>query len=821
MINTTKYVLLLGILLCAGAIFGQKTKVSGKVVDAATLEPIPYASVYFKDSKIGVTTDFDGKFVIETYYVTDSLSASSIGYKTKSYKVKKDRVQVIDFKLETASISLAEVEIKADKKAENPAHVIFKKIIKNKKINNREKLAAYEYELYNKVEFDLNNLSDEFMSKKVLKPFEFVWDNLDSSDQKVYLPVFMTESLSDFYYRKNPKSEKEIIKATRVSGIENNSVSQFLGDMYQNVNIYDNNIIVFGKSFVSPLSGLGLGFYDYYLEDSTFIDDKWCYNIIFQPKRKQELTFKGDFWVNDTTYAIKKIDATISEDANINYIYGLKVEQEFDEVEPEVWMITKDKLIVDFNITKKTMGFYGRKTTTYKNFVINQPRPDEFYKGTSDIEVKDDANAKEEQYWEAARHIDLSDNEKEIYAMVDSIQNIPQFKTIADIISLFVSGYKVVGNFEIGPYFTLYSFNPIEGNRVRFGGRTSNKFSTKTMLEGYVAYGFRDKEYKYGGGVTQILRKNPRTSVYIGGKKDIEQLGQAAGAFREDNVLSSVFRRNPAVKLTEVTQFKSFVEKEWFYGLSNKLIFTHRVLKPLGELEYLHVNDADQTTAINHIITSDLTLYTRFAYKEKFVSGEFERISLGTKYPTLEFFYTVGLSGVLKSQYDYQKFVARVRDKLRLGPFGVLKIRLEAGKIWGALPFPLLQLHQGNETFFYDESAFNTMNYFEFVSDQWASASTTYHLEGLFFNKLPLFRKLKWREVVSMKAVIGSYDVRNSQELILLPNTFTLTKPFVEGSVGIENIFKFLRVDALYRLSYLDNPDIVKFGIRAKLQFDF
>lgn len=821
MSTATRYFFLLGFLLFSGVLFGQKTKVSGTVTDASTGEAIPYASVWFQGSKIGVSTDFDGKFLIETYYATDSLSASSLGYSTLSFKVKKDREQVINFSLETASIALAEVEIKADKKAENPAHVIFRHILKNKKVNNRAKLDAYEYELYNKVEFDLNNLTEEFRSKKVLKPFEFIWENLDSTDQKIYLPVFMTESVSDFYYRKNPKNEKEVIKATRVSGIENNSVSQFLGDMYQNVNIYDNNIIVFGKSFISPLSGLGLGFYDYYLEDSTFIDDKWCYNILFQPKRKQELTFNGNFWVNDTTYAIKQIEATISEDANINYIYGLKVEQEFDEVEPEVWMITQDKLVVDFNITKKTMGFYGRKTTTYKNFKINKARDDEFYKGTSDIDVKDDANKKDENYWDLARHIELSENEKNIYEMVDSIQNIPQFKTIADVISLFVSGYKVIGNFEIGPYYTLYSFNPVEGNRIRFGGRTSNKFSTKTMIEGYAAYGFKDRKYKYGGGVTKILNKNPRIAFYVGGKKDVEQLGQAEGAFREDNVLSSVFRRNPAAKLTEVTQFKSYFEKEWFYGLSNKLIFTHRVLKPLGELEYLRINDTDNTTKINHIITSDITLYTRFAYKEKFVSGEFERISLGTKYPTLEFFYTIGIPEVLKSQYEYQKFVARLRDKLRMGPFGVIKIRLEAGKIWGTLPFPLLQLHQGNETFFYDESAFNTMNYFEFVSDEWASAAVTYHMEGLFFNKLPLFRKLKWREVVSMKTVVGNYNERNSSELILLPNTYTLSKPFVEGSIGIENIFKFLRVDALYRLSYLDNPDIVKFGLRAKLQFDF
>jgi hypothetical protein len=238
-------------------------------------------------------------------------------------------------------------------------------------------------------------------------------------------------------------------------------------------------------------------------------------------------------------------------------------------------------------------------------------------------------------------------------------------------------------------------------------------------------------------------------------------------------------------------------------------------------LEYLRFNDADVKVNVPSITTSEVTLYTRFAYKEKFLSGEFERVSLGTKYPTLEVALSMGLPDVLGSDYSYKKAVVRLGDKVRFGPFGYARVQLEAGEIFGNLPYPLLQLHQGNETFFYDESAFNTMNFFEFVSDRWASAAVTYHLEGLFLNKIPLFRRLKWREVVSAKAVIGEFDPQNEKLLLLPENTYTLSQPFVEGAVGVENIFKFLRVDALYRLSYLDHPNIVRFGIRAKLQIDF
>jgi hypothetical protein len=320
-----------------------------------------------------------------------------------------------------------------------------------------------------------------------------------------------------------------------------------------------------------------------------------------------------------------------------------------------------------------------------------------------------------------------------------------------------------------------------------------------------------------------MLSKQPRKLAGFFIKQDVEQLGQAEGAFQQDNILSSVFRRNPANKLTGVTEYKGWYEHEWFYGLQNQLIFSRRELRPLGALSYERLTDEDPDLKVNvnSLVTSELTLYTRFAYKEKYVSGEFERVSLGSKYPVLELALTAGIPDFMESDYQYQRVKLRIKDKVRFGPLGYANLRGEVGKIFGNLPFPLLELHQGNETFVYDESAFNTMNFFEFVSDEWVSASASWHLDGFFFNKVPLFRKLKWREVVSAKGVIGRFDPANEDILVLPENTFTLSKPFAEAAVGIENIFKFLRVDALYRLTYLDNPNIVRFGIRAKLQIDF
>jgi hypothetical protein len=823
------HILTLLVVLAIGQLaIAQKTVVSGRVTDAVTKEPLPFTPVVFVGTKSGASTDMDGNYRIETYYSSDSLRAMAIGYQPLSFRVKQGTESVINFEVKPLENVTGEVVIRPDE-GPNPAIALIKNVLRNKKINNREKLDAYEYEAYNKVEFDLNNISDKFQERKILKAFDFVFEGVDTSQKKPYLPVFMTESLSDFYFKRDPKFSKEVVKATKVSGVDNQSINQFLGDMYQNINVYDNELVIFSKSFTSPISAYCLGFYDYDLIDSAWIDNKWCYQIQFFPRRKAELLFFGEMWINDSTYAVKSIEATIAEGANINWIKDFQVKQEFNEVEDEVWMITKDQLLIDFNVMDKKMGVYGRKTSTYKKFVINKPQQPEFYKGITDIVVNKDASDKTEEFWDASRHIELSDKEKRVYNMVDTLKSLPQFKTVADVINLFISGYKVIGKFEFGPYYTYYSYNPIEGNRLRFGGRTSNAFSKKLMLEGYGAYGFRDERFKFGTGFIYVLNKNPRMAFAASCKRDMEQLGTSSGAFRQDNVLSSLFRRNPANKLTDVTELTGYFEREWLYGLSNKLYFNHRVLRPAGT-NYRYVRFKPEIAAdekVNFLITSEFSIYTRFAYKEKFVYGEFERVSLGTTFPVLEVQYTHALPGLLGAQFNYDKLVARVSDKIRFGPFGYINISSEAGKIFGNLPYPMLMMHQGNETFFYDESSYNTMNYFEFVSDEWVSLWATYHADGLFFNKIPLMRRLKWREVASAKAVVGGYNKDN--DLILsrdfnndgVADIYTLTKPYVEAALGVENIFKFLRVDFIWRLSYLDHANIVKYGIRAKLQVNF
>ncbi|MEZ4806649.1 MAG: DUF5686 family protein [Flavobacteriales bacterium] len=817
-------------LLITSLSWGQTTKVSGTVKDATTGETIPFANLAFVDSKIGTTTDFDGAFTLDTYYATDSLRISAVGYVTRTIPIRKEKAQVVVVELQ-AGVELAPVEIKPS--GENPAFAILRKVVQHKPVNNREKLEAYQYDAYNKVEFDLNNITEEFTRKKLFKPFAFIFDNIDSTDAKPYLPIFMTETLSEVYYRQRPRAQKEFIRGTKVSGIENESVSQFMGDMYQNVNIYENFLVIFGKNFISPIADGGRGFYDYYLTDSAYVGKYWCYKIEFRPKRVQELAFEGEMWINDTTYAVKHVAAGIAEGANLNFVQSFSVEQEYDQVQNEVWMLTKDQLVVDLNVVKDrkgdnknaVQGFYGRRTATYRDFLINAPKPPEFYEGVDQVVVEIDPLSLGADYWDRNRHVPLSAKEHAIYQMVDTMKTIPRFRTYVDIVTTIVSGYYERGKVEIGPYFTTISFNPVEGARFRIGGRTSNAFSTWVEFEGYTAYGLTDERFKFGLSTRGFISKQPRLLYRVGYKHDVEQLGQSLNAFRNDNLLGSFFRTNPNTKLTDVEEYRISLEREWFSGFTNEVKLRYRTLQALGDLRYERVRLEPEPTITNvgSIRTAEISLNTRFAYGEKYVSGEFDRLAIGiNKYPTIELHLAYGMPNFLNSDHEYAKIVGRVYRRWQLGAAGWTRTTMEAGRINGTLPYPLLFVHSGNETYYLDDVSYNTMRFFEFISDRYIQFFAEHHFEGLFFNRVPLLRRLKWREVATFKALAGDLASDHQDQLLLLPGMFSLYNgPFMEVSAGVENILKILRFDVIWRLRYNDHPGTSPFALRGKLYLNF
>jgi hypothetical protein len=801
---------------------GQYTRVLGTISDAQTGDPIPFVNVYLKGTSVGATTGFDGKYTIKTQSKADTLVVSVMGYRTQYFELKVHAYQEINAQLETNDITLEEVIILP---SENPAHRILRNVIASKDSNDMDKLNFYAVEIYNKIQIDLNNITDEFKQRRVFKPFEFIFEHVDTSalNGKVYLPVMMSEAVSDFYYQRSPSVQKEVIKASQVSGINNESVSKFLGNMYQQVNVYENFVTVYDKNFASPIADFGKRYYRYYLVDSANMNGHWCYKLMFKPKRKKELTFTGEIWISDTTWAVKEVSMKVVENLNINYVNAFEINQTYEQNERGRWLLSLDKILVDFNVidnNKTLTGFYAHKTTSYVDYRFDREEVERKLKTNTDVDVMEHAFYRDKQYWDSIRHFELNTEESLVYEMVDTITNLPAFRTYYDIIAMVTTGFLHTDVIDFGPYFTTVSFNAVEGLRLRVGGRTSNIWNERLRLYGHVAYGLMDERFKYGGGFIYLFNRNPRRGVGVEYKFDMEQLGESVNAFRQDNIMASLLRRRPFTKLTMVEQITSYYEHEYVQGISNKITFRRRNIFPLKDQKF-SIFEQGQNRIYDNLISSEIELNFRFAYKETYLVDKFNRTNLGTRYPIFNIWLSYGIPDFWESDFEYFKLTTSLTQWFNIRNLGWSRYAIDAGKIFGTLPFALLEIHPGNETYSFDRFAFNKMNYYEFISDAYISLYFSHHFDGFFLNRIPLMRELEWREVVYFRGLVGELSEKNKKYSRFPLNSGWLNEPYYEVGVGVENIFKVLRLDAGWRLSYLDNPDISRFGLMATLYLSF
>ncbi len=737
-------------------VFSQQTKVSGRVIDAATGEGMPDVRVQFQYSKIGVLTDSLGFYVLQSYYATDSVTYFMPEFRLVTKAVKKDHEQIIDVKLIESISDITEVTIKPPD--EFPSTTLHKKVIAHKDANNKEKLSSYEYELYNKIQIDLNNIGDKFKDRDIVKRLDLVMDYLDSVDGgKTYLPVILSENISQFSYKNNPKKKRELVSATRISGIENLQLNQFLGEMYLDFNIYDNYLNIFQKAFISPVANFARNYYKFYLEDSMFIDNNWCYKLRFAPKRTGDMTFEGEMWINDTTYAVKSFKAKLSPWANINYVQDMYMEHHFDQVRPEVWMLTEEKMILDLKVTKgtKLYGFYGRKYSSRKNFVINKDRPDDFYKSDFTVELADSAKIRDKNYWIAHRHIPLNEQETGIDQMVDSLTQDPFFKFLKNSTYMLATGYYPIGKIELGSIYSLISVNPVEKFRTGLAIRTSNAFSKRIEFGGRLYYGFGDERFKYGLTTRINITPKKRGLLIFYGNRDIEQIGISPTAAAVGSTFSSLLRTGPLDKLTFVDKAGINLEKDFGKDFVIFGGFEWKEYTPLGLATYERRNEFGGLDTIRHVQSSEVTLRFRWCKDEEFISGNFDRTTLPSKYPILSIQGIFGIKGLFGSDYNYQKLEFALEHNRNVGVLGRLRYGANAGVVLGTVAYPFLKVHEGSQSYWLYTNSFNRMSYFEFISDRYVGGFIEQHWQGLLFDRIPLIKKLKWRLVTTGRITYG------------------------------------------------------------------
>lgn len=821
----TPLLLLFLLTLTNSKTLAQTRIIQGIVRDSHSEEPVPFASVQFKNSTTGKLTDSAGHF---SFYLSklpaDTLLITCVGYQPYIIVLNQQRDSLsYTIQLERGTFNEgAQLKVKVNK-----GLLVWRKIVQNKPKNDRYRFDNFSYELYNKLELDLKNINFEKFGKfKPLKPIsQLINSNIDTAEGVKYLPTYLTEALSDYYYQKSPRKRREIIKAYNTNGVKNESVSKMLGGMDQVVNVYNNFIPVFDKQFVSPISDNGDYYYNYRVVDTQVIANKRYFHLVFTPRRKGGDTFEGDCWVHVGSFAIQRMNLRLGKEANVNFIENLSLIQEYKQINDSTWFLSKDKFVADVSPAGKDRpGFIGRKTTTYDHVVVNDSSVlHELSKNKilEEIITLPEAGKKTKEYWALERHEPLSRTESGIIKMIDTLTNAPVFQRFTKTMAFIGTGYKDIGNYQIGPWFNWITSNGWEGFRMRFDLGTNKYFDKKIKLHGYLAYGFGDQHLKGMGEIFYLPKKDPRMYLYGSFTNDLDWGQNYYGEVSQDNIFALAIRKKGIpVKNIKVNEKKIEFFKETFSWMSNRITVSHRSTLPLRNL--VPIDSFRATASGKPLTTFEVSLRLRFAYLERFLESHFYRSSLGSMYPIGEIYITQGFPGVLKSSYKYTKVSASVSDYFKIPPFGNISWYVYGGKTYGTIPYTLLDIAPGNELYYYNKYAFNMMNRWEFIHDEFAGINIEHNIGNGIFRLLP---KLRWRQFWTAKTLWGSLSSANKALNYKQGHTFQSLdgKTYLELGTGVDNILKVFRLDFVWRVapSSLPREGDKSFGIFGSFRVSF
>ena len=824
----------------------QRIVISGQVVEATNGEPVPFASIFIPKTSVGVTADADGKFKLAVAGTPDSIAASAMGFATQHRRLTDAAVQTVLFRMKTGGVVLAEV-IVSSRQPENPAFRILREVQKHKPENGRLSLKAAEYDSYNRIETSLIDLPASMANRKVIRDIRALavrQGAAAATDADAPLPIFASEVGSRVYQKNAPLRRREDLMHKQMRGVgprEGSVLSQMLGSNFQNFDFYPNWQNVLGKDFISPVAEGGRGTYDYELQDSVFVGKDWCYRIGVTPKRSHDLAFKGTIWITAEGYALRRIDVVANPEANINFVSDLRISQELTPPAEGPGLPTRTKLMLSVRPYEKQAAMLVRFTTVSSNFVRNQVHNESgFYdqpivsslmepaeKGSGSDLLSGLPQGGVGGYFDQHRPDTLSLSERQTFAVLDSAKQLPSVRNVLDWVELLVNGYKRVGKLDLGPISTVYSHNDFEGSRFRFGFRTTPLISRDWLTQAYVAYGTQDGRFKYGARVNYIAERRHWTVFSGEFRHDVEQAALLDNDFLDNNNLFVAasrwgrFRQGRPV-LRDLTSLS--MQRDLFHGFTQTLTLRYQNINPLFSIRRRTIPNGPPTSEepnSNILQLSELVSESRYAPDENLVQNENRRRAVGLKrLPVFGFRYTLGAIEWIQGNFTYHKFNLSISHSVSVGYLGRLNYRAEANYIPSALPYYILRTPLGNQTPFYNANAFNLMNYFEFVTDRSATLRLDHHFEGLVLNSIPGIRALNWRFVATGNVLYGKLSDRSRRANGNTPDlSGPISTPYMEVGYGVENIFKFLRVDFIHRLTYRDTPGTSNFGIKVGAQF--
>lgn len=861
MVRFIRYIILIALLQAVVGIFLSHaqsfTSASGIVKDSITGEPLPFVSVYFDGSTIGAMTDDNGTFTLQNNQGYTKLAAASLGYDTKFIDLKpgkkNDNLEVL---LKPTAFEISEVVVKPKRekytRKDNPAVELIKKVIAHKNDNRIEAKPEYQTEVYEKLSLSLDNFNPNLDKNKFLKKFKFIKNYLDTSEfnGKPILTVSVRENLSDFYYRKSPKAEKTIVRAKRMQGIDKTlddggGITSNLEEIFKSINIFDNNIPILLNRFVSPLSStLATTYYHYYIMDTLDVGGDKCVDLAFVPANSESYGFTGRLYITlDGNYAVKKVLLNTPANINLNWVDKLRIEQEFKQMPDSTWVLDQENTFVNFYVVKGTQQLYAHQLRNYDNYNFNVQNADSVFGLLGALHVLPEATAQPDTFWTHNRPIPLKEKEDALKDLLGQLRKVPAFNAIIKTAEILITGYiptandKKVTKFDFGPMNTTFSANHLEGFRMRVGGMTTANLNPYWFASGYLAYGTNDRKIKYNLKLTHSFTKkeyhegeNPVNNLSFIQEYDVYTPGQDFLFTSKDNIFVAWKVGEPVTKMQYIRKSVLQYEKEWLNGLTWKSWIMNQNNEAAGTLQYIKRDESGNLYHIKDFTTSEIGTQLRFAPGERVYNGRSGKESvfnLSKDAPVFKLSHQLGIKGVLGGDYNYNHTEISAEKRIWLSSFGHIDAQIKAGKVWDKVPFPLLILPNTNQSITIQPEAFHMMNALEFVTDQYVSFNATYYLKGWILNRIPGIKWLRLREVLSFNMIYGGLTDKNNPTLtpglFLLPDgTQPLgSTPYMECSVGLENIFKILRIDYYRRLTYLDHPDIKKGGIRIALRFTF
>ncbi|MFS3012177.1 DUF5686 family protein [Phocaeicola vulgatus] len=851
-----KSFLLFLLLGCCISVSAQN--IQGVVTDSLTNDPIPYLSVFYEGKGVGSITGNDGNYKVETRKGWNKLTFSAVGYVTKVVNIIPGVTKNLNVRMRPDDIMLDEVVVKPKRekysRKNNPAVELMKKVIAHKKNNKLSENDYYQYNKYQKITMSLNDVTPEMLEKGMYKKMPFLKDQIELCEEtnKFILPISVDETASQKIYRKHPKSEKTLIKGMSSTGVNElfatgDMLSTVLKDVFTDVNIYDNDIRLLQYPFISPISSSdAISFYKFYIMDTTFVDKDKCFHLTFVPNNSQDFGFTGHLYVlADSSYTVKKCTMNLPKKSGVNFVDNMDIIQEFEQLPNGEWVLKTDDMIVEMTLMKIMQGFQIRRTTRYSDYAFDE-LPQQLFKRKG-AEIKEaDAMMRGDDFWNQYRPVPLTQTESSMDMLVKRLEQMPGFKYVIFVLKAFIENFVETGTKEhpskvdIGPVNTMISNNYIDGLRLRMSAQTTANLNPHLFLKGYYAYGFKDHRSKYMGEVEYSFNKKeylprefPKNSITFSYQYDVMSPTDKFLKTDKDNVFVS-FKTSTVDQMSYVRNIALKYENETQFGLKTTVEVKNSKDEPTGGLAYI-TND-DQKTLIPEIQTMEASLAFRYAPGETFINTKQRRIPVSFDAPVFTLSHTAGFKGVLGGEYNYNLTEIGLYKRFWFSSWGKIDMFVKGGAQWNKVPFPLLIMPAANLSYILQRETFNLINNMEFLNDRYASLDVSWDLNGKIFNRIPLLKKLKWREAIGFKMLYGHLTDKNNpmkhpgdSELFLFPTrdgrptSFVMDSktPYMECSVGIHNIFKILHIDYVRRLNYLDHPDANKWGVRFMVMMTF